>query len=210
MVFATEKLPCVILAGGRSSRMGSNKALATVGGVPLIAHIVARMTPQSSEVAVNAPLDFEGGDGLRRVPDTLPGQLGPLAGVLAAMRDTEANHPAASHVLTVPTDGPFLPTDLMARLADARHDGQTIAIASSSGEQHPIVALWPVSLADELERWILSDGKRRVRDFQRRYPLAEVIFPLIQTENGTIDPFLNVNTPEELAAAELWLQALHR
>lgn len=136
MVFATEKLPCVILAGGRSSRMGSNKALATVGGVPLIAHIVARMTPQSSEVAVNAPLDFEGGEGLRRVPDTLPGQLGPLAGVLAAMRDTEANHPAASHVLTVPTDGPFLPTDLMARLADARHDGQTIAIASSSGEQH--------------------------------------------------------------------------
>lgn len=49
-----------------------------------------------------------------------------------------------------------------------------------------------------------------MRDFQRRYPLAEVIFPLIQTENGTIDPFLNVNTPEELAAAELWLQALHR
>ncbi len=209
MTVVTSKLPCVILAGGRSSRMGSNKSLATLGGVTLLSHIVARMTPQASAIALNAPADFDGGDDLRRVPDTLPGQLGPLAGVLAALRDTALHHPDASHVLTVPTDGPFLPPDVMARLA-AAGDGETISIASSAGIQHPIVALWPLALADALERWIMTDEKRRVRDFQRRYRLAEVIFPLIETESGAIDPFLNVNTPQDLAEAELWLEALHR
>jgi molybdopterin-guanine dinucleotide biosynthesis protein A len=210
MTFAASPPPCVILAGGRSSRMGSNKALATLGGLTLLSHIVARIAPQAGAVALNATADWEDGNGLRRVPDTLPGQLGPLAGVLAALRDTAIHHPGATHVLTVPTDGPVLPPDLVARLTGASGDGQTIAIASSNGEQHPIVALWPVALADELEDWIVKDDTRRVRDFQRRYPLAEVIFPLIETAVGPFDPFLNVNTPEDLAAAEHWLEALSR
>lgn len=210
MTFAASLPPCVILAGGRSSRMGSNKALATLGGLTLLSHIVARIGPQASAVALNATSDWIDIHDLRRVADTLPGQLGPLAGVLAALRDTAIHHPGATHVLTVPTDGPFLPVDLVARLADASSDGQTVAIASSGGEQHPVVALWPVALADDLQNWILKDDKRRVRDFQRRYPLAEVIFPLVETMIGPFDPFLNVNTPEELAAAEHWLAALGR
>jgi len=210
MTLAPSMPPCVILAGGRSSRMGSNKALATLGGLPLLSHVVARVAPQASAIALNAASGWVDGTELRRVPDTLPGQLGPLAGVLAAMRDTITRHPDASHVLAVPTDGPFLPTDLMARLAASTDSGQTVVIASSAGEQHPVVALWPVAIADELEDWLLKDDKRRVRDFQRRYPLAEVIFPLVETAIGPFDPFLNVNTPDELAAAEHWLQALGR
>lgn len=200
-------LPCVILAGGRSSRMGSNKSLAVLGGLPLMAHIVARLAPQTSAIALNASADWTDDCGLRRIPDTLPDQPGPLAGVLAAMRDTATNHPDTRHVLTVPTDCPFLPTDLVERLIDARRGEKTVAIASSAGEQHPIVALWPVSLADELEAWILKDDKRRVRDFQRRYPLAEAIFALAETGHGSLDPFFNINTPEQLAIAERWSEA---
>lgn len=203
----TPALPCVILAGGRSSRMGSNKALVPLGGLPMLSHVVARLTPQTSAIALNANADWADDSGLRRIADTLPDQLGPLAGVLAAMRDTAANHPDAKLVLTVPIDCPFLPTDLVQRLSAARSGERTIAIASSSGEQHPIVALWPVSLADELEEWIIKDDKRRVRDFQRRYPLAEAIFPLAETGGGALDPFFNINTPEQLAIAERWAEA---
>lgn len=208
MTLAHPLPPCVILAGGRSSRMGSNKALAILGGLTLITHIVARIAPQASAVAINGTPDWAEDHDLRCIADTLEGQLGPLAGVLAALRDTAIRHPDASHVLTVPVDGPFLPNDLCARLAAAAGDRTTIAVAASGGEQHPVVALWPVSLADDLEAWILKDDKRRVRDFQGRYPLAEVIFPLVETAVGPVDPFLNVNTPEQLAAAEHWLEAM--
>lgn len=202
--------PCVILAGGRSSRMGGNKALVMLGGLTLLDRIVARISPQVVAIALNAGRDWVDGHDLRRLSDTLPGQLGPLAGVLAALRDTAIHHPDATHVLTVPTDSPFLPADLAARLGAAVSGGDTIVIASSGSEQHPIVALWPVALADELEEWILKDNKRRVRDFQRRYRLEEVIFPLIETPLGPFDPFLNVNTPAELAVAERWLETLQR
>ena len=192
MTIAAPSPPCVILAGGRSRRMGSNKSLATLGGLTLLSHIVARIAPQASAIALNATSDWADDNGLRRIADTLPGQMGPLAGVLAALRDTAVHHPGSTHVLTLPTDGPFLPSDLVARLVDASGDGKTIVIASSKGEQHPVVALWPLAIADELEDWILKDEKRRVRDFQRRYPLAEVIFPLLETAIGPFDPFLNV------------------
>jgi molybdopterin-guanine dinucleotide biosynthesis protein A len=209
MTLAHPLHPCVILAGGRSSRMGSNKALAMLGGTTLLAQIVARLAPQVSAISLNAAPGWADDHDLRRVADTLPGQLGPLAGVLAALRDTAIHHPSASHVLTVPVDGPFLPNDLASRLG-ASADGSTIVIASSGGEQHPVVALWPRTIADELEDWIIKDDKRRVRDFQRRYPLAEVIFPLVETAVGPFDPFLNVNTPEQLTEAEHWLEALSR
>ena len=208
MTFALTAPPCVILAGGRSSRMGTNKTLVKLGGLTLLAYIVARITPQAGAVALNAAPGWSDDHNLRRVADTLPGQLGPLAGVLAALRDTAIHYPDATHVLTVPTDGPFLPADLLERLAAIDGDPQTIAIASSGGEQHPVVALWPVALADDLEAWLLKDDKRRVRDFQRHYPVAEVIFPLVETTVGPLDPFLNVNTPADLVAAEHWLQVL--
>ena len=133
------------------------------------------------------------------------GRGGPLAGVLTAMRHTAATTPEATHVVAVPTDTPFFPDDLVARLAGALTERQQIAVAASAGQMHPLFALWPVALADDLENWLTNDPKRRVRAFIERHASATVDFPVMMTSKGAFDPFFNINTPEDLAEAQEWV-----
>ena len=202
-----DRPPAVILAGGRSSRMGSDKAAVLLGGRPLLSRTIERLLPQVAGVGVNsniiARLDFA--PGIAVFADTVPGHAGPMAGVLSAMRHAAACFPAASHVVTVPTDTPFVPRDLVERFQRALTEPAQIAVASSAGIMHPVFALWPISLADELEHWLLTDEKRRVRSFIESHRMAVVDFPLIDAAAGSIDPFFNINTPADLEMAERWL-----
>lgn len=187
-------VPGVILAGGAGRRMGGgDKPLRRLGGQPLLAHVIARLAPQLSPLALNAngaPERFAA-FGLKVLPDPVAGLPGPLAGVLAAMQ--WAAELGASAVLTAPGDTPFLPPDLVARLAAAREPGQ-IACAACSGRAHPTVALWPVELAPRLAV-ALQAGQRRVELWAREEGLVTVAF-------ADETAFLNLNTPEDLAAAE--------
>ncbi|CAN7487405.1 molybdenum cofactor guanylyltransferase MobA [Pararhizobium sp. LjRoot255] len=207
MSASTDRPPAVILAGGRSSRMGSDKAAVMLGGRPLLSHIIERLTPQAAGLSVNsnanARLDFA--PGIAVFADTVPGHAGPMAGVLAAMRHAAECFPAASHVATVPTDTPFVPRNLVPRLRGAITGPAQIAVAYSAGAVHPVFALWPVGLAGELEHWLLTDDKRRVRSFIESHAMVAVDFPLIETAAGPIDPFFNINTPADLETAERWL-----
>jgi molybdenum cofactor guanylyltransferase len=202
-----DRPPAVILAGGKSSRMGSDKAAVLLGGRPLLSRIIDRLAPQAAGVCVNsniiARLDFA--PGIAVFADTVPGHAGPMAGVLSAMRHAAACFPAASHVVTVPTDTPFVPRDLVERLQRALTEPAQIAVACSAGIMHPVFALWPISLADELEHWLLTDEKRRVRSFIESHSMAVVDFPLIDAAAGSIDPFFNINTRADLETAERWL-----
>lgn len=202
-----DRPPAVILAGGRSSRMGSDKAAVLLGGRPLLSRIIERLLPQVAGVGVNsniiARLDFA--PDIAVFADTVPGHAGPMAGVLSAMRHAAACFPAASHVVTVPTDTPFVPRDLVERFQRALTEPAQIAVASSAGIMHPVFALWPISLADELEHWLLTDEKRRVRSFIESHRMAVVDFPLIDAAAGSIDPFFNINTLADLEMAERWL-----
>lgn len=184
----------VILAGGLSRRMGGgDKPLRPLGGRPMLAHVIARLAPQCAGLAINAngdPARFAA-FGLPVWPDSVPGHPGPLAGVLAALEASPL-----PWVVTATGDAPFLPPDLVARLHGA---GAALACAASGGHLHPPVALWPRSLAGELRTAIL-EGERRVGAFAARHGVAAVSW------DG--DPFLNVNTPEELAAAERLLARL--
>ncbi len=125
---------------------------------------------------------------------------GPLAGVLAGLRWARRHHPQAADVLSVPTDTPFLPADLVRRLSEGR-GALPLACVASQGRPHPVVALWPVALADTLAA-DLQAGERKVETWMRRQGLAEVAF----TVPDGADPFANVNTPDELAAAEARLR----
>jgi len=204
-----DDIPVVLLAGGRSSRMGVNKAFVLLGGESLLARISTRITQrQRKPVALNADPDWPDTLGLTLVPDGIPGKLGPLAGVLTAMQDTALRYPQVSHVATVPIDSPFFPLDLIARLADAIQGRDDIAIATSFDRDHPTFGLWPVSATADLETWIVSDPKRRVRDFLARHDVRTVKFPAVETTIGPLDPFFNVNTPTDLIEAEKWLAAL--
>jgi molybdenum cofactor guanylyltransferase len=201
-------VPAVILAGGRSSRMGSNKALITLGGETMLARVAQRLGRQVMAVALNADRDFPRACDLRLVPDTVAGKAGPLAGVLAALRDTAERHPRATHVATVPVDSPFFPPDFIWNLAQAIATKNEIAFASSGGRGHPVFGLWPVAVAGDLDDWLRRDEKRRVRDFLSRHDARCVDFPMIKTPSGALDPFFNINTPDDLAVARQWLEIL--
>lgn len=202
--------PAVILAGGRSVRMGENKAFAMLGDETLLSRVARRVAAQASDVTLNADPDWPDALGLKLVPDPVEGKAGPLAGVLAAVLHTIQHHPRASHVATVAVDTPFFPSDVIARLAAAIHGSGEIAVAACEGREHPIFGVWPVSAAADLDRFITEDEKRRVRGFLVRHKTRHVDFPAVETPAGKLDPFFNVNTPDDLAAARTWLEVLER
>jgi molybdopterin-guanine dinucleotide biosynthesis protein A len=190
----------VILAGGLARRMGGgDKALRPLAGVPLLDRVIARAAPQVSALCLNAngdPSRFAPWD-LPVVPDDVPGAPGPLAGILAAL-DWAAARPEIDLVASFPCDAPFIPRDLVARLAAARRDeGAEIAVAASGGRTHPVVALWSVALRGDLRRALVEEGIRKVERWMARHPTTVVEFA-----SDPVDPFLNGNTPEDLAEAE--------
>lgn len=210
-------LPALILAGGRSSRMVSSetenngtahKALLDIGGATMLRHIVQRLTPQVSCVMLNGPADFPDPHGLRLVPDTLGGQVGPLAGVLAGLRQIIGRSPSVSHLLSVPSDSPFFPDDLAARLRVSIENMSTIVIATSNGRSHPVFGLWPTAIANDLQSWLGSPENRRITAFLQRYRVVTVDFPMIATPIGRLDPFFNINTPDDLSEARRFAEAL--
>jgi len=190
----TMSIAGLILAGGRATRMGGrNKAEIELAGQTLLARTIARARPQVGRLLISANRDpaLFAHYGLPVLPDTIGDHWGPLAGLLAGLDHLAEAWPQIGWLASFPTDSPFFPETLVARLAEAL-PGHQIAMATSRGRPEPVFSLWPVSLADEL-RGALSNGVRKVEDFARRYRLASVDFP------G--DAFFNVNTPEDLQQA---------
>ncbi len=200
--------PAVILAGGRATRMGGgDKPLRLLGGQTMLARIIARLSPQVAAIALNANGDPARFDalGLPVLPDSLPDCPGPLAGILAGMDWAAAQGAVA--VISVAGDTPFFPTDLAQRLtASARPSGLVLAAAKDEQgvvHDHPTFGLWPVALRDDLRARLIA-GQRRVRDFARAHDAG-----LATWDAGPLDPFFNVNTPEDLAHAQMLLRG-HR
>ena len=182
-----------IIAGGRSSRMGQEKAFVLLDGKPLVSHVIARIAAQTEEVFINANGDPARFAGFRRsvVPDPARGTGTPLAGLQACLQQAAAEHFDA--VLTVPSDAPFLPADLVRRLSDSKAHA---AIARSGGQDHFLTGLWSVGLCETLDKAIVQDGLVRVQDWARHCRAVSVEWPA-----KPHDPFFNVNTPEDLAEA---------
>lgn len=207
-----QAIPGVILAGGLSSRMGQDKARIRLGGASLVERAARRLRPQVAALAVNAngPAPFAPDAELPVFADLDATRSGPLSGVLAALDRARRLHPTASHVATVPTDSPFFPADLVARLAGAVDAPERIAYARSASGPHPVFALWPVALLDDLAAWLAGGEARRVRSYLESHRARDVAFPPLDTPRGSFDPFFNINTPDDLATAQKWLQVLER
>ncbi len=199
------RVAAVLLAGGQGSRMaadgqGGDKPLRLLAGRTLLDHAMARVAPQVGAMVLNAngdPTRFSG-YGLEVIADGVADYPGPLAGVLAGMRWAAAR--GFSDVLSVPTDTPFLPHDLVARLGAAqRGAGVALACASSGGWTHPVVGLWPVALADALEAGLRA-GMRKIDAWTGQVGVAYADYAV-----GDADPFFNVNRPEDLEEAAIFL-----
>lgn len=189
----------VLLAGGRARRMGGrDKGLIELAGRTLAEHAFERLGPQVDEVVVNANrnVDDYAALGVPVVPDSIEGYLGPLAGLLAGME--AATRPL---VVTAPCDSPFIPEDLVARLTQGREAaGAELAVAHDGERQQPVFLLAPVSLADDLRRWLESGG-RKIDAWFAEHRVADVRF------DDRPDAFININTEEERVAVERRLHA---
>ena len=184
----------IILAGGQGRRMGgADKALIPLAGRALVNHVIDRLEPQVERLAISAngsPIRFAA-LGLPVLPDDL--QMGPLSGILAALNWAAAQ--GADAVVSCPVDAPFLPGDLTPRLVLAGDGG--LAIARAGGRLHPVCGLWPVALAPVLADFLASGAKPKVLDFAAGAAHADF------SDDGA---FANLNTAEDLAAAEVLLK----
>jgi molybdenum cofactor guanylyltransferase len=191
----------ILLAGGLARRMGgSDKALCKLGGASLLAHAIAALRPQCDGLVLSAngdPARFAGFD-VPVVADDVPGFRGPLAGILAGLDWIAERCPDVLSAISAPADTPFLPGDLAARLMDARaKDNVVIACARSGGRTHPAVAVWPVSIRNDLRHALVVEDMRKVEAFLQSHSRAIVEWPV-----EPYDPFFNANVPSDLALAE--------
>jgi molybdopterin-guanine dinucleotide biosynthesis protein A len=212
-VTMTEEQPIagVLLAGGRASRMGGgDKCLLALGGTPLLAHAIARLSPQVEALVLSANGDAErfAAFGLKVVADGVPGHAGPLAGVLAGMEWARAHMPDARAIVTAATDTPFFPLDLAARLAAAT-EGEVLGVARSGTGEHYAFGLWPLALAPDLRR-ALAEGRRKAAEFVHAHRAVAVDFAPQEMGGTRVDPFFNINMPADLTRAEALLARLGR
>ena len=215
----------VVLAGGLSRRMGGgDKTLLSVAGAPMLSRVIDRLKPQVGSLVLNAngdPARFAA-YGLTVVADPIEGFAGPLAGVLAGLRWASsfalAQDPGAKpastfadpapvklhprYIVSVAGDTPFFPRDLVSRLLEAADGKDRIVLASSNGRAHPVIGLWPVSLADDLDAFLTAGETRKVLVWVDRHDNTTVDFPMLETGTEPLDPFFNINTPEEISVAE--------
>ena len=197
----TEPVAGLLLAGGRSRRMGGgDKCLLDLAGRPVLDRIIARVRPQVGPMVLNANGDAArfAAFGLPVAADVVDGFAGPLAGVLTGLEWAEANAPGRDWVASFACDAPFVPADLVARMVDAvTADGADMACARSDGRDHPVFGLWPVRLAAALRRAVVDEGIRKVDVWTARYRLVRAEFAA-----DPVDPFFNLNSPQDMARAE--------
>lgn len=183
----------IVLAGGMGRRMGGvDKGLVELDGLPMVAHVLARLAPQVAALVVNANQNIEryAAFGHPVVQDDVGGFAGPLAGLHAGLTRT-----ATPYAVTSPCDSPFLPSDLVARLAAGlKRDGAQLAVARTFAQAHPVFALVRTDVLPHLGEYLASGG-RKIDAWYASLRVVEVPF------DDEADAFRNINTVAELAAA---------
>ena len=183
----------IVLAGGQGRRMGGvDKGLVPFRGAPMVRAVITRLAPQVGAIVVNANqnADAYAAFGHLVVPDAVAGFAGPLAGLHAGLAVT-----GTRYAVTVPCDSPFLPSDLVARLAAGLDAADAdLAVARTHDQPHPVFALVRATVRPHLEAF-LAGGGRKIDAWYATLPVVEVPF------DDEADAFRNINTRDELSAA---------
>jgi molybdopterin-guanine dinucleotide biosynthesis protein A len=181
---------------------GGDKAKIEIGGVSILDRVLATLSGQCVDLAINANGDAErfADTGLPVIADNVPEHPGPLAGILAGLDWLAEQDTGVEWMLSVPGDCPFLPDDLVERLHQARRKlgaGVPLACARSGEWRHPVVGLWPLALRADLRHALTVEDLRKIEVWTARHGVAVADWPA-----APVDPFFNVNTPEDAAQAE--------
>ncbi|HKA74216.1 MAG TPA: molybdenum cofactor guanylyltransferase MobA, partial [Xanthobacteraceae bacterium] len=176
-----------------------DKALIRIGDKTILERVLERLNPACAGIVLHAngdPTRFAA-FGLPVIADDVAGFAGPLAGILAGLDWVAAHAPHVEWLASAPGDCPFLPRDLVARLHAARSAAATpLACARSGDWRHPVVGLWQVALRDDLRHALVTEGMRKIEVWTARHGVALAEWPATP-----VDPFFNVNTPEDVAEA---------
>ena len=202
MTSIVNNVASVIMTGGKSRRMNNkNKSFIKLNDIPLITYVIKSISLQSNYIVINANRDINlyNEFGYDVVSDSIKDYPGPLAGVLSGMDWILKSHLKCKWLFTSPTDAPFIPNDIIERLYLSRiKNKKYISLSKSKGRVHPVFALWNLSLVEDLRKSIIK-GTRKVEDFTINYNPSIVDF------YGDIDPFFNINTPEDLKVAQSYI-----
>jgi molybdopterin-guanine dinucleotide biosynthesis protein A len=196
--------PGVILAGGGARRLGGNgKAFIEISGTPLVELTIKSFTRQVNNLAINSrdPKSFSDFD-FPIIEDILleDGGAGPLAGISSAIKWAKTLKHPSTHVAIVPVDTPFLPADLIQRMyLDLSISNADIVMASSNDNIYPVIGLWSLSLDDHLDK-SLYEGIRKIDAFSSLFNVS-----IVDWSFDKIDPFFNINKPEDIALAEKYI-----
>lgn len=197
----------LILAGGQARRMGGgDKTMLRVGGTRILDRVMASLAPQCQQLIINANGDASrfAATGLPVIGDDVEGFAGPLAGILAGLEWTARHAPQTPWVVSVSGDCPFLPADLVTRLHAVRQaQSVPLACARSGDWRHPVVGLWRVDLRDDLRHALVDEDLRKIEAWTSRHGVA-----IADWSDTPVDPFFNVNTPQDLQVANERAQAL--
>ena len=189
-----------ILAGGQSKRMGKDKIFLEFNNKKLIEHTIDKVKKYLKEVIIitNQDNEFFSKNNLTTVKDCIEGQLGPLVGILTAMKWAKENLNKCSWIATFPCDTPFFPESIIkCFIKESEKKESLILCASSHGRKHNIFGLWSLDLYDKLKGDLINKKVRKVQDWTEKNKIKNLEFKF-----KDYDPFFNINTQEDLNFAK--------
>ena len=189
-----------ILAGGKSKRMGKDKLFLNLDNKTLIEHTIIKVKKYLKDLIIitNKENEFFSTNNLTIVKDCIEGQLGPLVGILTAMKWARENSPKYSWIATFPCDTPFFPESIILKfIEESKKKESLILCASSHGRKHNIFGLWSLDLYDKLHNDLVNNKVRKVQDWTKVNNIKNLEFKF-----KDYDPFFNINTIEDLEIAK--------
>ena len=190
----------VVLAGGQSKRFGEDKNQAKLGNITLLEHVLAKVTKKFEKILIisNQNLNIKTLNSITIVPDCIQGNLGPLVGVLTAMKWIKKNNKQYQWIATFPSDTPFFDTSIIEKYKSRINLNESLLyFVRSNQKRHNIFGLWSVKLMDTLENDLINNNFRKVEEWADKIGVKT-----INVKIDKFDPFFNINTKTDLEEAE--------
>jgi len=190
----------VVLAGGQSKRFGEDKNQAKLGNLTLLEHVLAKVTKKFEKILIisNQNLNLKMLNSITIIPDCIQGNLGPLVGVLTAMKWIKKNNKQYQWIATFPSDTPFFDTSIIEKYKSRISLNESLLyFARSNQKRHNIFGLWSVKLMDTLENDLINNNFRKVEKWADKIGVET-----INVKIDKFDPFFNINTKTDLKEAE--------
>ena len=194
----------VILAGGKSKRFGEDKNQAKLGSKSLLKHVIERVREKFQKILIisNKNPKIKKMDYIDIIPDCIEGNLGPLVGVLSAMKWVKEKKKNYKWIATFPSDTPFFDNSIVKKYyEEIKNNKSSLYFIKSNEKRHNIFGLWSVELMDILEEDIVKKNFRKVEEWSNKIGVKT-----INVKTNKFDSFLNINTKEDLTNAEKILE----